>query len=104
MSQESISKKLLEGQEQTALAPEPPPRPAAQVDSTRRLRGFAAMDRDLVRGIARKGGRAAHEAGTAHEFTSEEARVAGRKGGQASRARRREPVEAAQEAEKKELR
>jgi hypothetical protein len=58
------------------------------------------MDRELVRGIARKGGRAAHEAGTAHEFTSEEARVAGRKGGQASRAKHRESVDSPPEVEK----
>jgi general stress protein YciG len=55
----------------------------------RRRRGFAAMDRKLVSEIARKGGKAAHTAGTAHEFTSEEAREAGRKGGQAAHANRR---------------
>ena len=47
-------------------------------------RGFAAMDPELQRQIAREGGRAAHQKGTAHEFTSEEARIAGRKGGEAS--------------------
>jgi general stress protein YciG len=47
-------------------------------------RGFASMDGDKQREIASKGGKAAHEKGTAHEFTSEEAREAGRKGGQAS--------------------
>jgi general stress protein YciG len=46
-------------------------------------RGFASMNPERQREIARKGGRAAHEKGTAHEFTSEEARIAGRKGGQA---------------------
>src|ERR1700733_14882894 len=51
----------------------------------KRRRGFAAMDHALVREIARKGGRAAHSAGTAHEFSSEEARVAGRKGGCATK-------------------
>lgn len=51
-------------------------------------RGFAGMDRSLVSEIARKGGRAAHSAGTAHEFTSDEARVAGRKGGQAPHQKR----------------
>ena len=51
-------------------------------------RGFAAMDPAKQREIASKGGRAAHEQGTAHEFTSEEAREAGRKGGQASHAAR----------------
>jgi general stress protein YciG len=47
-------------------------------------RGFASMDRDKQREIARKGGRAAHEKGTAHEWTRDEARHAGRKGGMAS--------------------
>jgi uncharacterized protein len=65
----------------------------------RKPRGFAAIDRNLVREIARKGGKAAHAAGTAHEFTSEEARAAGRKGGQATHANRRRPT-AAPEASK----
>ena len=47
-------------------------------------RGFASMDPQKQREIASKGGKAAHLAGTAHEFTPEEAREAGRKGGQAS--------------------
>jgi uncharacterized protein len=42
-------------------------------------RGFAAMDPQRQREIASLGGRAAHQSGHAHEFTSEEARVAGRK-------------------------
>ncbi len=46
-------------------------------------RGFAAMDSAKQREIASKGGRAAHAQGTAHEFSPEEARQAGRKGGQA---------------------
>jgi general stress protein YciG len=46
-------------------------------------RGFASMDPGKQREIASKGGRAAHAKGTAHEFTSDEARVAGRKGGEA---------------------
>src|ERR671918_2283339 len=45
-------------------------------------RGFASMDPQRKREIARKGGRAAHEKGTAHEFTTDEARAAGRKGGE----------------------
>ncbi len=45
-------------------------------------RGFAAMDPEKQREIARKGGKAAHEKGTAHEFTADEARQAGRKGGE----------------------
>jgi general stress protein YciG len=48
-----------------------------------RGRGFASMDPGKQREIASKGGKAAHAKGTAHEFTSEEAREAGRKGGQA---------------------
>lgn len=48
-------------------------------------RGFASMSAEKQREIASKGGRAAHQKGTAHEWTSEEARTAGRKGGQVSR-------------------
>ena len=47
-------------------------------------RGFAVMDRDKQREIASKGGRAAHQKGTAHRWTEEEAKEAGRKGGAAS--------------------
>ena len=57
------------------------------IDSTKRhlntsTRGFASMDPERQRQIAREGGKAAHVKGTAHEFTSEEARSAGRKGGE----------------------
>jgi general stress protein YciG len=45
-------------------------------------RGFAAMDQNQQREIASKGGQAAHQKGTAHEFDSEEARRAGQKGGE----------------------
>ena len=55
-------------------------------------RGFASMDRAKQREIASKGGKAAHQKGTAHEWTSEEARDAGRKGGLASHRRRREQM------------
>ena len=48
-------------------------------------RGFASMSPEKQREIASKGGRAAHEKGTAHEWTADEARAAGRKGGQISR-------------------
>jgi general stress protein YciG len=48
-------------------------------------RGFASMSADKQREIASKGGRAAHRKGTAHEWTTDEARSAGRKGGQVSR-------------------
>jgi general stress protein YciG len=77
------------------LAPDRPPQPVegAGESKPKRPRGFAAMERKLVSEIARKGGKAAHSAGTAHEFTSEEARVAGRKGGRATHAKRRRIVD-----------
>jgi general stress protein YciG len=58
-------------------------------------RGFGSMIKTpegaaKVRRIASKGGRAAHEQGSAHEWTVDEARAAGRKGGLASAAKRRE--------------
>jgi len=49
----------------------------------RRARGFARMDANKQREIASRGGRAAHAHGTAHKFSTEEARAAGRKGGEA---------------------
>lgn len=52
-------------------------------------KGFAAMSLERRREIASMGGRAAHAKGTAHEFTSEEARQAGRKGGLERQAKRR---------------
>ena len=51
------------------------------------------MDRAKQREIASKGGKAAHQKGTAHEWTSDEAREAGRKGGMASHRRRRQMME-----------
>lgn len=48
-------------------------------------RGFASMSPEKQREIASKGGRAAHAKGTAHEWSSDEARAAGRKGGMMSR-------------------
>jgi general stress protein YciG len=76
------------------LTPDRPPHPVDREDNKpRRARGFAAMDRTLVSEIARKGGKAAHSAGTAHEFTSEEAREAGRKGGRATHAKRKKGVD-----------
>jgi general stress protein YciG len=50
------------------------------------------MDAAKQREIASKGGKAAHQKGTAHEWTSEEAREAGRKGGMASHRRRRQMI------------
>jgi len=55
-------------------------------------RGFASMDPEKQRRIASKGGKAAHAKGRAHEWTVDEAREAGRKGGSASH-RRHEAVE-----------
>ncbi len=63
-------------------------------------RGFASMDRAKQREIASKGGKAAHQKGTAHEWTSEEAREAGRKGGMAShRRKQQQPGEGGSELE-----
>lgn len=59
----------------------------AETPVTKRPRGFAAMDPATQRRIASEGGRASHQSGRGHRFTSEEARAAGRKGGQASRGR-----------------
>lgn len=53
------------------------------MDEQPKKRGFAAMDPEKQRELARKGGKAAHEQGTAHQFDSAEAYDAGRKGGKA---------------------
>ncbi|AKN65773.1 stress protein [Herbaspirillum seropedicae] len=58
-------------------------------------RGFAAMDREKQRQIASMGGKAAHAKGAAHEFTSAEAREAGRKGGLNSHGRKNAAAAAA---------
>jgi general stress protein YciG len=63
---------------ETTTTPKPKQRP----------RGFAAMSPEKQREIASRGGKAAHAAGTAHEFTSDEGRIAGKKGGQTAAARR----------------
>lgn len=63
------------------VAPQSGERPTSQRHAEQR--GFAAMDESKQRQIASKGGKAAHEKGTAHEFTPEEARLAGKKGGEA---------------------
>ena len=57
----------------------------AVITERKERRGFASMSAEKQREIASKGGRAAHEKGTAHEWTADEARNAGRKGGQVSR-------------------
>ena len=69
----------------------------------KRGRGFASMDPEKQRSIASKGGKAAHEKGHAHEWTVDEAREAGRKGGAASHRhldrQEEEPQSTEQEAE-----
>jgi hypothetical protein len=61
-------------------------------------RGFANLTAAQRAVISSMGGRAAHACGTAHQFTSEEARAAGRKGGRASQARRSQATPAKTEA------
>jgi uncharacterized protein len=56
------------------------------------------MDRNKQREIASKGGKAAHQKGTAHEWTSEEAREAGRKGGMASHRRKQQQQQPGEES------
>jgi general stress protein YciG len=63
------------------------------MENKQRLSGFASMEESKQREIARKGGMAAHRKGTAHEFTTEEARYAGRKGGQQVSANRNHMIE-----------
>lgn len=58
-----------------------------QEESRTSKRGFASMEPNKQREIASRGGKAAHERGTAHQWTAEEARIAGRRGGQ-SRSRK----------------
>ena len=70
-----------------------------QTGERKERRGFASMSPEKQREIASKGGRAAHQKGTAHEWTSEEARSAGRKGGQISRGGRGRLAEPAGTAE-----
>lgn len=57
--------------------------------TTEKKRGFAALSAEQRHRIASMGGKAAHQAGTAHQFTSEEAREAGRKGGTSKAANRK---------------
>lgn len=61
---------------------------AEQMDTPKKKLGFAVMSVEQRRAISSKGGKAAHEKGTAHQFNSEEARLAGRKGGIAPHVRR----------------
>jgi len=59
---------------------------------SRKLRGFAALNPERQKEIARQGGIAAHVKGTAHQFTSEEAKAAGRKGGLAKGSKNEGPI------------
>lgn len=67
-------------------------------DKTNEKKGFGLLAPEVLREIARKGGVAAHAVGAAHEYTVEEAIVAGRKGGLASAAKSRATREAARKA------
>ena len=65
-------------------------RPARRVGEKSR-RGFAAMSPEQQRRIASEGGRASHQSGHGHRFSSEEARAAGRIGGKISRRGKKKP-------------
>ncbi len=88
MSDQSLNREdqnvAVEEKKEEAPAVETPAAP-----TPKKRRGFAVMDPKRVSEIASKGGKAAHAAGTAHEFSREEAREAGRKGGYATHARRK---------------
>ncbi len=86
MSQ-SNSHSLLPGEQAAARQEGEPTQVATRTSAAPRKkqrRGFAAMSPEKQREIASKGGRASHEKGTGHEWSSEAARAAGRKGGLAS--------------------
>jgi len=68
-----------------------PPDPSAGKAKSRR--GFASMDPERHREISRRAGAIAHERGAAHRFTPDEAKVAGAKGGQATKAKREAEAE-----------
>jgi general stress protein YciG len=53
-------------------------------EKPKKRRGFAVMSPEKQKEIASKGGKSAHAKGTAHQFTSDEARLAGTKGGKAA--------------------
>ena len=90
----STREHMNEDDPKASVDPPKEPEPLEMPDSPpprKTRRGFAAMDPSAVRAIARKGGRVAHERGTAHRFTVAEAREAGRKGGLAPHRRRGGP-------------
>ena len=78
-----------QGDEQQPSSEQQPQQTTEAARPAKKRRGFAVMDPKRVSEIASKGGKAAHAAGTAHEFSREEAREAGRKGGYATHARRK---------------
>lgn len=69
---------------------EPDPSTSTEEPRKKSRKGFRSMSPEKQREIASMGGRTAHERGTAHEFTSETAREAGRLGGLAASRRRAE--------------
>lgn len=78
--------------------------PDTQTKPKKTKRGFASMDPERQRAIASMGGKAAHEQGAAHQFTPEEAREAGRKGGKAASRNRGHRSEERQQSESSESR
>lgn len=81
--QNVVSRENPQMEENTPVDNETHREDSKQRKSGKALRGFAAMDMEKQKAIASMGGRAAHQQGVAHEFSSEEARAAGRKGGEA---------------------
>lgn len=73
----------------------------SETDPPKRRRGFAAMDRERLREIASRGGKAAHADGVAHQWSSAQARIEGRKGGKAFHEKRRRERAARIAAEEK---
>jgi uncharacterized protein len=73
----------------------------SEAETPPKKRGFGAMKPDRVREIASRGGKAAHAIGSAHEWTSEQARIQGRKGGKAFHQKRRRERAARIAAEEK---
>lgn len=61
-------------------------------------KGFAGMDREKLRAICSAGGKAAHKAGTAHQWTTETARIAGRMGGKSASRKRQSNTQVSQTA------
>ena len=62
------------------------------MNTEKKKKGFASWSPEKLREAAVKGGKAAHRAGTAHEFSSEEARIAGRKGAAATHSKNKKSV------------